>query len=75
VVVRDPASDDQDELLDSSLVEPPTFEPERSSVLTPMGQVESVGSFARGLGARRVKWLIVVAGETALLLAILNLFA
>jgi hypothetical protein len=61
--------------LDSSLVEPPTFEPERSSVLTPMGQVESVGSFARGLGARRVKWLIAVAGGTALLLAIQNLFA
>lgn len=73
--MRDPASDDQDELLDSSLVEPPTFEPERSSVLTPMGQVESVGSFARGLGARRVKWLIAVAGGTALLLAIQNLFA
>jgi hypothetical protein len=25
------------------------------SVLTPMGQVESYGHFARGLGARRVK--------------------
>lgn len=25
------------------------------SVLTPMGQVESAGHFARGLGARRIK--------------------
>lgn len=27
------------------------------SVLTPMGQVESYGDFARGLGARRIKVL------------------
>jgi hypothetical protein len=27
------------------------------SVLTPMGQIESYGAFARGLGARRIKAL------------------
>lgn len=32
------------------------------SVLTPIGQIESYGHFARGLGPRRVKIAIIVIG-------------
>ena len=44
------------------------------SELTPMGQVDSIGSFARGLGARRVKIALVAAGGVLLLLAVLAAF-
>ena len=71
----DEVSADKNGPLDSSLGEPPPFEPERSSVPAPMGLVESVGSFARGLGAWRVKWLIAVAGGITLVLAVRNVFA
>jgi hypothetical protein len=48
-------------------VEQPEYGPEEvSSVLTPMGQVESLGDFARGLGPRVVK--VVLFGSLALLL-------
>ncbi len=43
---------------------------ETHSVLTPMGQIESYGSFARGLGPRRVK-----IGVTAMLLVAIALIA
>ena len=44
------------------------------SVLTPMGQVESLGNFARGLGPRTVKTLLFGAlGLTALLAAVAEL--
>ncbi len=38
------------------------------SVLTPMGQVESLGSFARGLGPRTVKTVLFGALGLALIL-------
>jgi hypothetical protein len=41
------------------------------SELTPMGQVDSIGSFARGLGARRVKIALATAGGVLLLFAVL----
>jgi hypothetical protein len=43
---------------------------ETHSVLTPMGQIESYGNFARGLGARRVK-----IGAAAVLLGAIVLIA
>lgn len=42
------------------------------SVLTPMGQVESYGAFARGLGARRIKVigaLFLLAGIAVILVS------
>jgi hypothetical protein len=41
------------------------------SELTPMGQVDSIGAFARGLGPRRVKIALAVAGGVLLLIAVL----
>src|SRR5262245_27412277 len=41
------------------------------SELTPMGQVDSIGSFARGLGPRRTKIAIGVAGAIVLLVALI----
>lgn len=49
--------------------EPVRFDEAPRDVLTPMGQVDSIGSFARGLGARRVKILIGIAGGVLVLLA------
>ena len=40
--------------------------------LTPMGQVESIGRFARGLGPRRVRIGLAVGGAVLLLLALLT---
>ncbi len=51
--------------------EPVRFDEAPRDVLTPMGQVDSIGSFARGLGARRVKILIGVAGVVLLAIAFL----
>ena len=48
-----------------------TYGEARSSVLTPMGEVESLGDFARGLGSRRVKIALVVGGGLVLALAFL----
>lgn len=70
--LRDEDLDDPIDRFDSSTVQPPHFVPARHRVLTPMGEVESTGSFARGLGARRVKWMIGIAGVLALVLAALN---
>lgn len=50
---------------------PPLLEEDVHDVLTPMGEVDSLGSFARGLGARRVKFMIVVFGGLAMMLALL----
>ncbi len=51
----------------SASVEQPEYGPEEvASVLTPMGQVESLGNFARGLGPHVVK--IVLFGSLAVLL-------
>ena len=41
------------------------------SELTPMGQVDSIGLFARGLGARRVKIALAVVAGVLLLFAVL----
>ena len=54
---------------DSLTPEPVRFDEAPRDVLTPMGQVDSIGSFTRGLGPRRVKILIGVAGGVLLLLA------
>ena len=37
------------------------------SALTPVGQIESYGAFARALGPRRIKIVIAVVGALALL--------
>ena len=53
----------------SASVEQPEYGPDEvASVLTPMGQVESLGNFARGLGPRVVK--IVLFGSLALVLLV-----
>lgn len=41
------------------------------SQLTPMGQVDSIGAFARGLGPRRTKIALAVIGGVALLVAVI----
>ena len=41
--------------------------------LTPMGQVDATGAFARGLGARRVKIAIFGAGGLVLLVGLATL--
>lgn len=41
-------------------------------MLTPMGEVQALGQFARGLGARRMKIAIGVFGGLAMLLALLE---
>jgi hypothetical protein len=51
--------------------EPVRFDEAPRDVLTPMGQVDSIGSFARGLGERRVKILVGVAGVMLLAIAFL----
>jgi hypothetical protein len=58
--------------LDPLTGEAVTYGESRSSVLTPMGEVESMGDFARGLGARRVKIALVVGGVVVLALAVLT---
>lgn len=64
-----------DEPIDSLPSEPVTYSEARSSVLTPMGEIESLGGFARGLGARRVKVALVVGGGLPLALALLAAIA
>ena len=41
------------------------------SELTPMGQVDSMAAFARGLGPRRTKIALAVIGGVMLLVAVL----
>ncbi len=41
------------------------------SALTPMGQVDSIGRFARGFGGRRTKIALAAVGGVLLLLAVL----
>ena len=52
--------------------EPVRFDEAPRDVLTPMGQVDSIGSFARGFGARRLKILLGIAGVVLLAIAFLN---
>jgi hypothetical protein len=57
---------------DSLSSEPVRFDEAPRDVLTPMGQVDSIGRFSRGLGARKVKILIGIAGVVLLAIAFLN---
>ncbi len=63
--------DGRNEPLDESTGQPPEFAEARHSVLTPMGEVESIGSFARGLGPRRATIMIFGTAGVLLLLAVL----
>jgi hypothetical protein len=56
---------------ESLAAEPPRFDEGPRSVLTPMGQVDSIGRFARGLGARRTKNALAAGGALLLILAFL----
>ncbi len=56
---------------DALTSQPPEFGQPRSSVLTPMGEVESIGGFARGLGVRRTKVAIFGGGAVLFVLALL----
>lgn len=56
--------------LDSSTAEPPEFGEARHSVLTPAGEIESTGAFARGLGPRRVKVALFVGCGLIFLIAL-----
>ena len=42
------------------------------NALTPMGQVDSVGAFARGLGPRRVKMIVAAGAVVALVMALVT---
>jgi hypothetical protein len=57
---------------ESSWAEPVRFDEALRDVLTPMGQVDSIGSFARGFGTRQVKILIGITGAVLLALTLLN---
>lgn len=60
------------QLLESAPVRQPRFDEGPGSVLTPMGQVNSAGAFARGLGARRLTIAIGIGGASLLFLTILS---
>ena len=72
-MAQHPPSDDQRH--DSLSVEPPVFEDAPPNALTPMGQLESLGAFARGLGARRMKVALGIGSAVVLLLALLATIA
>lgn len=61
-----------DEPLDSLTVQPVEFAPGRLNALTPMGQVESMGDFARGLGPRVIRAFLVVAALAMLAAALVS---
>ncbi len=61
----------EDQPFDALTSEPVPFGDAPRDALTPMGQVDSIGSFARGLGARRVKILITIVSVLALSAALL----
>ncbi len=58
-------------LAESAPVRQRRFDEGPGSVLTPMGQVNSAGAFARGLGARRLKIALGIGGGFLMLLAVL----
>lgn len=55
--------------IDALTTDPPEFGEPRASVWTPMGDVESLGDFSRGLGARRLKITIFGIGGALLVMA------
>lgn len=67
-----PEGQNPDEPLDALTSEPPEFGEPRSSVLTPMGEIESIGDFYRGLGARRARRVVFGFGALILLIALLT---
>ena len=73
VMTRDPFDpDDVVEPDGSASTEQVEYGEATHSVLTPMGQIESYGSFARGLGARRIKLvatIVLLAGIAVLVVA------
>jgi hypothetical protein len=54
-----------------STPEPP-FGGRRYNPNTPEGQIESAGMFARGLGARRIKIIVLVIALGAGIIALIN---
>ena len=66
------AKNPEDAPFDTVTSESKTYGEGQSSALTPMGQVESLGGFARGLGRRRVKVLLACFGACVLVLAVLE---
>lgn len=67
----DPDHPTSEEPFDSLTGEPARLDEGRASVLTPEGGIQSIGSFARGLGARRLELALVIGGAVVLLLALL----
>ncbi len=56
---------------DSLTREPPLFEAASPDALTPMGQVDAIGAFARGLGPRRLRIGLAIGAGLVMLLAVL----
>jgi hypothetical protein len=52
--------------------EPPVFEAARLQADTPMGQVETYGSFARNIGAKRMRVILGIAAMIVLAIAVLS---
>jgi len=61
--------------LDPMTMEPVTYGEPSLNAMSPMGQVESYGRFARGLGPRRVKIALVVVGLFILVPALIDAFS
>ncbi len=66
------STSDDDRLPAAAAEPPPRLVEDVHNVLTPMGEVQSLGQFARGLGARRLTIAIGVFGGLAMLLALLQ---
>lgn len=52
--------------------EPPVFEAARLQADTPMGQVEMHGSFARSIGAKRMRVILGITAMIVLAIAVLS---
>lgn len=61
--------------LDPMTMEPVTYGEASLNAMSPMGQVEATGRFARGLGPRRVKIVLVVVGLFLLVPALINVLS
>lgn len=68
----DDESPTNDHLVETTPTRTPSFDDGPGGVLTPMGQVDSAGAFARGLGARRLRIVLAIGGGLMLLLALLT---
>ncbi len=63
---------DDDRLPAAAAEPPPRLVEDVHDVLTPMGEVQALGQFAHGLGARRMKIAIGVFGGLAMVSALLE---